>query len=690
MNSSLSVATRISCSSILGVAAHSYSYYGVWNTVFIATQRSSLQVLDSRDTVAILGIARDAPSTGTAFYQSNVVFVLQTENPVILKTLSDGFVLTYAVLGFQLQSPQYMVPTGLINFVNCSTAAPVTAASSAGTVFHSTIAGVGRFNSTPCPYPFNWTGNYESKVKPVLLKVQKSTATRTQRPPTRTVSLPESMSSSLPIAPVSTTLVATSPIATVTTTSTAPATSVAALPSETPAPEPATSTTTRGSSLTTAASTSTSSAHRRRTRTTTPQVLASNPKPLATGAARLSTATAVAVGAAAVTSLFAPSLASQPARFAAGLRLSSCEYAAPAPTYVEQPLRVSFAAGGEATTEEERDYGADAGVAMAAMVGTAAMIVGAAGLGGVWHALDQHSKRSELSRSMMEAVVAVLPAYFAPAALGVAIPAAVHGLRPEASVIVALVTAGVLVLHGWMARNAAALSTTHTLRPTSCNDDAQQPPPVSDTGSSFPAGAKPVQTGNISVYHSLVAEASTPDKTTATVRYFYFVDMGVACVFTILCSLQPGTLPSCIAVAVAATIVAAGFCALVVMVRPFECRFELGFSLLSGLLQVALGVAAVWSNARGTDNSTATDWLGYGGTAIFFVQAPVLAGVSVFRWKSREKKAPPSSVLAPNQADGHAPLLVVTDVEMSADGSRPLLSPVTGGVQNNPLLMSSP
>jgi hypothetical protein len=115
----------------------------------------------------------------------------------------------------------------------------------------------------------------------------------------------------------------------------------------------------------------------------------------------------------------------------------------------------------------------------------------------------------------------------------------------------------------------------------------------------------------------------------AAVRYAYFVDVFTALCFSALSNLSPGSESACFAVALAATALAAGYCVYMAVMKPLECRWELGFGIVIAFAQLGLAAGAVLILRGGS--RALFDGMTYAMLGLFFLQSPVLVVVEARR-----------------------------------------------------------
>jgi hypothetical protein len=115
----------------------------------------------------------------------------------------------------------------------------------------------------------------------------------------------------------------------------------------------------------------------------------------------------------------------------------------------------------------------------------------------------------------------------------------------------------------------------------------------------------------------------------AAVRYAYFVDVFTALCFSALSNLSPGSDSACVAAALAATTLAAGYCVYMAVMRPLECRWELGFGIVIAFAQLGLAAGAVLILRGGS--RAPFDGMTYAMLGLFFLQSPVLVVVEARR-----------------------------------------------------------
>jgi hypothetical protein len=314
-------------------------------------------------------------------------------------------------------------------------------------------------------------------------------------------------------------------------------------------------------------------------------------------------APAAATGAAQAATVLAavafPSLASQPARFGAVLGLTQCAYDPDEPSYVEHPVQLGFVFDGSL---EGRTAGAVLGSTLLVLVASVAAAAWAyratppASTG----AETRHDARtaSSMLRQIVVAAVAVLPAYLAPnvvsAAAGPLYNAAPYAL---AFAIPSVTCVGVCIAHLAVVTRQLGV-----------------------------AGGDAAKLAH-SPYFAM-ADGTRPSPH-AAVRYAYFVDVFTALCFSALSNLSPGSDTACLAAALAATTLAAGYCVYMAVMRPLECRWELGFGIVIAFAQLGLAAGAVLILRGGS--RAPFDGMTYAMLGLFFLQSPVLVVVEARR-----------------------------------------------------------
>jgi hypothetical protein len=136
-----------------------------------------------------------------------------------------------------------------------------------------------------------------------------------------------------------------------------------------------------------------------------------------------------------------------------------------------------------------------------------------------------------------------------------------------------------------------------------------------------------------------------------------FIDLFVAVASAFLAALEPGNVAVCHGVSAVLVVLAVAYLLYFGFVRPFRSRLETAFSLINGLLQLAL--AAVLTIAVFKDDRSlmpVAGWCIVLLSLMFFGQAVTLAAWAVL--KSHVRCGAPSDMVGDKAADAEAPLLV--------------------------------
>jgi hypothetical protein len=155
------------------------------------------------------------------------------------------------------------------------------------------------------------------------------------------------------------------------------------------------------------------------------------------------------------------------------------------------------------------------------------------------------------------------------------------------------------------------------------------------------------------------------DIATTMPRAYVFIDLFVAVASAFLAALDPGNAAVCHGVSAVLVVLAVAYLLYFGFVRPFRSRLETAFSMINGLLQLALAaVLAIMVFKGDTSLMPVAGWCIVLLSLMFFGQAVTLAAWAVL--KSHVRCAAPSDTAGDKTADAEAPLLVHPDPAAAA------------------------
>jgi hypothetical protein len=155
------------------------------------------------------------------------------------------------------------------------------------------------------------------------------------------------------------------------------------------------------------------------------------------------------------------------------------------------------------------------------------------------------------------------------------------------------------------------------------------------------------------------------DIATTMPRAYVFIDLFVAVASAFLAALDPGNVAVCHGVSAVLVVLAVAYLLYFGFVRPFRSRLETAFSMINGLLQLALAAVLAIAVFKGdTSLMPVAGWCIVLLSLMFFGQAVTLAAWAVL--KSHVRCAAPSDTAGDKTADAEAPLLVHPDPAAAA------------------------
>jgi hypothetical protein len=215
---------------------------------------------------------------------------------------------------------------------------------------------------------------------------------------------------------------------------------------------------------------------------------------------------------------------------------------------------------------------------------------------------------------------------------------------------------GVVAMAVVLATLASVAFTTHVQVPRhvtmgQCDKDGAE----DVTKPCFVNRAQPVSTAFTECFGAWFDGAR--DIATTMPRAYVFIDLFVAVASAFLAALEPGNVAVCHGVSALLVVLAVAYLWYFGFVRPFRSRLETAFSLINGLLQLALSAVLTIAVFKG-DRSLmpVAGWCIVLLSMMFFGQAVMLAAWAVL--KSHVRCAAPSDTAGDKTADAEAPLLV--------------------------------
>jgi hypothetical protein len=163
--------------------------------------------------------------------------------------------------------------------------------------------------------------------------------------------------------------------------------------------------------------------------------------------------------------------------------------------------------------------------------------------------------------------------------------------------------------------------------------------------------------------------AASRDDTKWYIRYYYFIDVGSAMIFSAACGIRSQVSWHCYATTLLALLMAVLILVYFAVLRPPAERVEQVFAAGFAALQVLTAGAALYGLARGADVSGAVDGLTNGSFALIIAQPFVMLAFELIdRWKRRgQGRSTNASRPGDNEDTLDTPLLVITHEVPRAD-----------------------